>query len=773
MRPYLAVIKDSFREALASRVLWVLTGLIGLFLMAIAPIGYKLNLTGEFAWGDIAEPGQLAEDLRKAGAAEAASPGKRIWSLLDESTKSTLEKVERHRDNERRSDDERRRGRDEGEFFRVADVLRKGLNKVLAKREMYREDDWKGVSLPKEAKELLARPRDSLSAEEFVRLNRLLVEAPFPGCFSWRSPQSMSFTYAWIPVAGPLPFTKKQVDTFVKQWVLTNAMGWIVGVVGMIAAILVTSTVIPQMFEPGSITLLLSKPISRSLLFSAKFLGACAFVFLNVTFLIVGLWLIAGLRFEIWNEGMLWCIPVFLFMFLVYYAVSAVTGLVWKSPIISVVVTVLFWIACFVVDLMHDVMNGVALEQQRITRMIEADGSLLCLTEAGVLQVWDEGGREWRKTSEPRGGPGIPIFDGPYYHAPSKQLVVGQGFRNPFGLTSTRISLRVAGEGDGWKLHDGPSAPGGTAAAVIGSGDTIFAVASDNIFRFRGDPAAKGSAVRVFGFRLPLTGGGEFQSCLSGERPSFVDPVAVGADPEQPRIAVCSANSVYVYTQDADGTLVQSAQHTLAGNEKEGSAVAIAGDSILIAREEGKTLLLSASDLSVKRELSLETTSQPRFVSASRDGKQFAVLFQNRYLWFVDSKTGEARRAPVSAQGQISGVSWTPERLLIADYANRVVAYDLKTMGRERVYRPALTRLEIGHYYFVEPLHQIFPKPRALNNTVQYLLTGKQTTDLGFFQGDLTQHREDLHPWRPVTSGLAFVGVLLLLACVYIEWHEF
>ena len=52
---------------------------------------------------------------------------------------------------------------------------------------------------------------------------------------------------------------------------------------GMIAAILVTSTVIPQMFEPGSITLLLSKPVSRSLLFSAKFLGACAFVFLNVT----------------------------------------------------------------------------------------------------------------------------------------------------------------------------------------------------------------------------------------------------------------------------------------------------------------------------------------------------------------------------------------------------------------------------------------------------------------------------------------------------------
>jgi hypothetical protein len=766
MRPYLAVIKDSFREALASRVLWVLTGLIGLFLVLIAPIGYKLNLTGEFAWGDIAEPGLLAEELRKAGAAEAATPGKRIWSLLDESTRTTLEKIERP------SEDERRRERDPGEFLRVADVLRKGLNKLLTKRDLYRDDDWKGVSLPKEANELLARPRDSLSSEESVRLNRLLVESPFPGRFSWRSPQSLSFTYGWF-ASPPAPLTKQQVDTFIKNWVLTSAMYWIVGIVGLIAAILVTSGVVPQMFEPGSITLLLSKPISRSLLFSAKFVSACAFVFVNVTFLIVGLWLIAGLRFQIWNQGMLWCIPVFVLMFLVYYAVSAISGLVWKSPIISVVVTVLFWAVCFGVNFLYEVMHGLVIERQRITRMVEADGGLLCLNEAGTLHVWDVDERQWRETSEPRGGPGEPKFHGPYYHSPSKQLVVGQGFSDLLGFASPHISLRVAGAGDGWKLRDGPTAPSGIADFVIANDNTIFAVAADNIFRFRGDPAVKKPAVRVFGIRLPLTGGGEFQPCLSGERPTFADPVAVAADPAQPRIVICAANSVYIYSQEADGKLILSAERALAGSEKVGTAIAVGGDSVLIAREEGQSLLLSTADLSVKKELSLEATSQPRFVSASCDGTQFAVLFQNRYLWFVDSTTGEARRAPVPAQGQISGVLWTPDRLLIADYANRVVAYDLETMRHERVYRPALTRWELAHYYIVEPLYTIFPKPRGLHNTVAYLLTGKQTTDAGLFQGDVTQYREDLHPWRPVTSGLAFVGVLLLLACVYIERHEF
>jgi hypothetical protein len=370
-------------------------------------------------------------------------------------------------------------------------------------------------------------------------------------------------------------------------------------------------------------------------------------------------------------------------------------------------------------------------------------------------------------------GRGIPTIDGPYYYAPSKLLLVGQGYRNPFGIKAQRVSLRVGGSTDGWQLRDGPSVPSGAASVVVTSENSIFAVASDNVFRFHGDPAVKASAVRIFGMRLPLVGGGEFRPCLSGERPNFPDPVAAAADPTEPRIVISAGNNVYLFAQQADDSLAEAARRTLDSTEKEGTAVAVAGNLVVVAREDGKVLLLSTDDLSVKEELLLEPKSQPRFVSASRDGSRFAVLFQNRYLWFIDAHTGAARRAPVSAQGQISGVTWTPDRLLIADYANRVVAYDLEKLSRQRVYRPALTRWELGYYYVVHPLHTIFPKPRMLNKTVQYVLTGKRTTDAGLFQGDLTQQREDLHPWRPVQSGLAFIGVLLLVACVYFERQEF
>jgi hypothetical protein len=270
-----------------------------------------------------------------------------------------------------------------------------------------------------------------------------------------------------------------------------------------------------------------------------------------------------------------------------------------------------------------------------------------------------------------------------------------------------------------------------------------------------------------------LPGGANFAPALAEGRPAFVDPISAAADARQPRLVVCSGNDVYVFHQEPDGSLSEQARRSLETKDYEGSAVAIAGDAVLVAREEGQILLLAAGNLATKRELTLESDSQPRFVAAAPDVSRFAVLFQNRYLWLIDAASGDHRRAPLPAQGQISSLAWTADRLWIADYANRVVAYDPASLKRVETYQPELSTWEAAYYYFFDPLYTIFPKPRLLNNTVQYLLTGKRTTDMGFLQGNLSQQRDDLKPWRPVQSGLLFVGVMLLFGCVYIERHEF
>src|SRR5678815_4045367 len=131
---------------------------------------------------------------------------------------------------------------------------------------------------------------------------------------------------------------------------------------------------------------LLSKPISRSLLFLTKFAGGCAFILLNAAYFIVGLWLILGLRFDLWSGRLLLSIPIFLFLFAIYYAVSSLAGVLWRNAVVSIVVTILFWAACFAVGTTKTVLEETWLNSSRHMKLISAGDSLFGVTEQGQVQ---------------------------------------------------------------------------------------------------------------------------------------------------------------------------------------------------------------------------------------------------------------------------------------------------------------------------------------------------------------------------------------------------
>ena len=56
MRPYIAIIKDSFRAAMASRVLYVLLVLITLLLLAISPFHVRETLDWELSEANVRSP---------------------------------------------------------------------------------------------------------------------------------------------------------------------------------------------------------------------------------------------------------------------------------------------------------------------------------------------------------------------------------------------------------------------------------------------------------------------------------------------------------------------------------------------------------------------------------------------------------------------------------------------------------------------------------------------------------------------------------------------
>lgn len=113
---------------------------------------------------------------------------------------------------------------------------------------------------------------------------------------------------------------------------------------GLFISIFSVSNFIPQMTEKGNIDLLLSKPVSRVQIILGKFFGGTAMVFINIAYLIIGLWLLIGLKFNDWDASFLLTIFSISFAFALLYSLIILIGIVTKSSVISMVVSYLIFV---------------------------------------------------------------------------------------------------------------------------------------------------------------------------------------------------------------------------------------------------------------------------------------------------------------------------------------------------------------------------------------------------------------------------------------------
>src|SRR5580700_5903095 len=83
MRPYLAVFKDSFREAFASRILWLITGLITLVLfVGLAPFALREETAYRFQRNEFRNGPEFLQLLASEETSKTPSAAHRIWSRL-------------------------------------------------------------------------------------------------------------------------------------------------------------------------------------------------------------------------------------------------------------------------------------------------------------------------------------------------------------------------------------------------------------------------------------------------------------------------------------------------------------------------------------------------------------------------------------------------------------------------------------------------------------------------------------------------------------------
>lgn len=145
-------------------------------------------------------------------------------------------------------------------------------------------------------------------------------------------------------------FYKLQFTT----WGIPMWLSW----VAVILALISTAGMFPDLISGGVIETMLSKPISRTRLFLTKYLVGLLFVTMQVAVFSVGCFLVIWVRGGAVEPALFLAIPIVVVFFSYLFAVCALLGLVTRSTIAALLLTIVFWFLVFVVNTTESMMIG-------------------------------------------------------------------------------------------------------------------------------------------------------------------------------------------------------------------------------------------------------------------------------------------------------------------------------------------------------------------------------------------------------------------------------
>ncbi len=752
MTPYLAIIKDSFREALASRVLWIMLLLITLLLLGLAPLGWDGAVGSSMFEFDIRNINNFAPELQKGKEADATPIQKKIWDSLSDDTRKKFEELK---------DGERGPVR-----VQARALLTNDLNRLIDQEDFYDPELWDGIEIPPRLEELLTR--SDLSLEFKKQRNRLALEAALPGQIRPCPEEAMKFSYGTWSMDF-IPPLKRSIATEQIEFIILVVVKLFVGFFGIFAAVLVTAPIIPNMLSTGSLFLLLSKPIARPLLFLAKFCGGCSFVLISVAYLVVGIWVILGLRFEIWKPQLLWAIPIFLFTFAIFYAVSAVSGLISRNTIVAISMTILFWAFCRSIGVVHGLMEQLIVVPDRIERIVPTDDQIFVQRGNSGFGRWNESENvisPIMETLDPDAdmmmGPRTTLL-GMVYDEKNEVLI-------SLELNWSQANIISALKANEFRREPPAPSPKNSVALFMRKGKPTV-VADGGVYQVSLAQVEEPlSDINIFGLRIPAPAAKDENEKISEGLGSVTSETRVAFSSEDDRIYIYQAQALQSLL--AEGGIFSPTNKSEVALKQVSHIAAGKGVVVLASRKEDVSSLqvFDGETLAEKTTLSLASDADVRQLAISENGNWVSLLTDDDKLTVFDlSQDGEAR----SVRGNWSAATIYKDKLLLSNQNDRIVTRTLSDMKTESTINPKLSMFKRAFRFFVSPAYLVCPKPAELQNTMQYALTGKDTQRVegpGMGPGGRTIK---LKPWQPIYSNSAFIVAMLSFGCLYVYRQDF
>ncbi len=779
MKAYLAILKDSYREAAASMVLWLALGGILLLLLALAPVGLLTAANTKLRFQELVDPEQFVTSLKESNE-DSTTPEGHIWSLLNEQQQNRFVDLIKPADATAG-----RRGPNGGggRFFIVNTI-----NELLTRPDFYNTTAFEKVELDDD---LRAADDDSIPADKLANRNLRRLEKTFSRYISVSEHNAILLTYAGFDLTGPLPFLPSQMKKVV-DGVITVVLGFFLGIVGVFASLLFTATMIPRTFEPGEISLLLSKPVHRSFLFLTKFLGGCVFTLICAVLLVTGIWILLGVRLEMWRPELLWCIPLYVFLFAIYFSVSALAGAIWRNAVVSLILVIVFWVGLTLIGVAQNSMNEFIVKARRLTEISANGGEVFAVDGGRTVQHWDQATSDWTPVSQAAGSDQIPAFlQRIVFSRHRSRISVSADGQRILALQPTMS--RVGGVGpstilsgnaeEQFELQPEPAAPESLFGVFQTANGDVILPGSRGIYRFAGQTEKERKAQTFYkdflGGLFSSSSTKAFESLTDKDFPTIAGGSSVTFNPLDSSILSLNDGKIHRFTRTEEGKYTVADTKDLEWTDS--ALLASGGSFALIARADGKLLAIDAATFASIAEAELPIGEKPRAVECAPDGSSGAVLTHAGTVLIFDSKNRKFATWAPRESGYASAIAYNEKfQLLVVDNHRSVGIYDVATQKTSEQLRGSVDLPCKIYDYVVSPLHKILPKPSDLDNAVQWIVTGEKSVEInsdgdqrGNLKANLEAERITLDVRNAILSNVAFIVIMLGLGCVYVARSDF
>ncbi len=118
---------------------------------------------------------------------------------------------------------------------------------------------------------------------------------------------------------------------------------YLAGIFGVMIGIVFTADFVPNMLQKGRIDLLLARPINRSTILLYKYLGGILYAAITGAVFIGGSFLVLSFRSGVWNWGFLASLGTLVFFFAVLSSIGTLVGVMTRNTILSIVAPLGMW----------------------------------------------------------------------------------------------------------------------------------------------------------------------------------------------------------------------------------------------------------------------------------------------------------------------------------------------------------------------------------------------------------------------------------------------